>query len=328
MSAPTKLSHAEQVRRRRERQQARLGRTVSAPSFERLQIHGHSPKKEHGSRPRFANTPVMGGTARQVRQVARYQQSFALTRQERPSATIELPRLNMGRLASGMLSLALAFLLYTMWHAPLFQVNGAEIYGHQRLSLNEIQAAMHVIGQPIFKAAPLQIEASLRAAYPDLANVKVSVGLPNRIVVNLSERIPVIVWHQGEQTFWVDAEGVAFPVRGEASVLVTVVAHGNPPSPQPEEERDAVTPRFMEPSLVRAMATLFPYVPPGQSMVYDPRYGIGWEDSRGWLVYFGQSTEDIPLKLKIYQGIVDRLMASGITPTLISVEHLRAPFYK
>ncbi len=38
-------------------------------------------------------------------------------------------------------------------------------------------------------------------------------------------------------------------------------------------------------------------------MIYDPKYGMGWQDPRGWSVYFGQNTQDIDMKKKIYQAI-------------------------
>lgn len=327
MSTAAKPTRAERVRRRRERRRnaTRASRPLTpmptAPSAPRRAFGAETP------RPTFVRPPVMGGTARQVKQVAHRQRyDSALAVSESPS--IALPRLDAGRLVSGVLTLALGFLLYTMWNASLFRVTGAEVYGNQRLGVTEINAALRLVGEPVFKAAPAQIEATLRADYPDLADVKVQVSLPNRIVVNVVERAPILTWHQGEQAFWVDAEGVAFPIRGEASVLIDVFANGRPPQPAPGDDQGKIPPTFIDPALVRVMATVFPYVPPGQPMVYDPSYGVGWEDPRGWSVYFGQNAEDIPSKLQVYQAIVDKLTASGITPTLISVEHLRAPFYK
>ncbi len=324
MRTATKPTRAELVRRRRaqRRKKTRASQplTPTAPPTPRRAFGAETP------RPTFVRSPIMGGTARQVKQVARRQRyDSALTILEAPS--LALPHFHAGRLVSGALSLALGFLLYTMWNAPLFHVDGAEVYGNQRLGVTEIHAVLRLVGEPIFRAAPAQIEANLRAAYPDLADVKVQVSLPNRITVNVVERAPILTWHQGEHMFWVDAEGVAFPIRGEASVLIDVFANGRPPQP-PSDDRERSRQVFMDPALVRVMAIIFPYVPPGQPMIYDPSYGVGWEDSRGWSVYFGQNTEDIPLKLQVYQAIVDKLTASGITPTLISVEYLQAPFYK
>jgi hypothetical protein len=106
------------------------------------------------------------------------------------------------------------------------------------------------------------------------------------------------------------------------------VANGTPPQVQNADDNTDLTPIFLDPAMVQAMATLYPYIPSGTPMVYDPEYGMGWQEARGWLVYFGQNTEDIPMKIRVYQAIVDRLTSQGITPTLISVEYLQAPFYK
>lgn len=325
MRTATKPTRAELVRRRRERRrnEKRASRplTPKTPPPSRRAFGAETP------RPTFARPPIMGGTARQVKQVARRQRyDSALAISESPS--LALPHLHAGRLASGALSLVLGFLLYTLWNAPLFRVSSAEVYGNQRLGVTEINAALRLVGEPVFKASPAQIEANLRADYPDLAEVQVQVSLPNRIIVHVVERAPILTWHQGEQAFWVDAEGVAFPIRGEASVLLDVFANDRPPQPRSDDDQKKTPPAFIDPALVRMMATVFPYVPPGQPMIYDPSYGVGWEDPRGWSVYFGQNTEDIPLKLQVYQAIVDKLIAAGITPKLISVEHLRAPFYK
>jgi hypothetical protein len=80
--------------------------------------------------------------------------------------------------------------------------------------------------------------------------------------------------------------------------------------------------------MVQAILTLAPQIPAGSPMVFDPLYGMGWQDARGWSVYFGQTTRDVPMKLNVYQSILDTLSKQGIQPTLISLAYLDAPFYK
>ena len=63
-------------------------------------------------------------------------------------------------------------------------------------------------------------------------------------------------------------------------------------------------------------------------MVYDPQYGIGWQDPRGWQIFFGVTMDNLPLKVQAYQAIMDMLSLKGVQPTLISVAYLDAPFYK
>ncbi len=43
----------------------------------------------------------------------------------------------------------------------------------------------------------------------------------------------------------------------------------------------------------------------------DPKYGMGWQDPRGWSVYFGQNTQEIEMKKKIYQAILDTFLPTG-----------------
>ena len=62
--------------------------------------------------------------------------------------------------------------------------------------------------------------------------------------------------------------------------------------------------------------------------MFDPIYGIGWQDPRGWQVFFGQHTVDIPMKIKVYEAIVATLTLQGIQPEMINVAYLEAPFYK
>jgi hypothetical protein len=63
-------------------------------------------------------------------------------------------------------------------------------------------------------------------------------------------------------------------------------------------------------------------------MICDPQYGMGWQDPRGWTVYFGQNAKDILMKKVVYKTILDTLTLQGVQPSLISVEYLNAPFYK
>jgi hypothetical protein len=85
---------------------------------------------------------------------------------------------------------------------------------------------------------------------------------------------------------------------------------------------------YVPPQMVEALTKLYPYVPAGIPMVYDPNYGMGWQDPRGWQVFFGQNTDDIATKVLAYQAIVDKLELEGRQPTLISIAYLDAPILK
>ena len=256
-----------------------------------------------------------------------YDFAFSLGRADVRAPALSMPQLGP-RWVSAALTLLLGFLLYTLWTASTFTVAAAEVRGNQRLGSEEVYAMLGMAGQPIFKAVPAQIETNLRTAFPDLASVRVHIGLPNHIIVDVVERMPILVWYEGGAVTWIDANGVAFMPRGDVQGLIQVASNGAPPKVPSDPTKLLYDQSFIAPEMVKAMVALSPHLPAGVSMTYDPHYGMGWQDPRGWSVYFGQNTQDIPMKLEVYQTIVDTFTRQGIQPTLISVEYLDAPFYK
>ena len=320
------LPRAELVRQRRTRQThqrlTKTRKTVYRPETVYLPVTPRPVK--------LTRTPkgkaVRPATKKPRRQ--HYDIAFSMGRADVRTPGIAIPQLGT-RMLSGLLCAALIFSLYTIWTSSTFKVNGVEISGNQRLGENEINAALQIIGQPIFMAIPTQIAANILADYPDLSSAEVHVVFPNRINVSVVERTPLIAWYQDGTMAWIDAQGMAFPPRGKAGNLISVVANGNPPPVQLDPQQAAgQTHPFLDPAMVQVIITLNSFIPGGEPMIYDMTYGLGWQDTRGWQVYFGQNTDDIPMKLNVYQAIVDTLTKKGILPTLISVEYLNAPFYR
>jgi cell division protein FtsQ len=271
--------------------------------------------------------------AKQARSSARGQQydiSFSLGRTAVHAPALSLPTLDFSnpRWISGLTTLVLAAILVLFWTMSTFTVLTAEVSGNQYIESSAISSKTGIIGEPIFKAVPEQIEVNLHTAYPGLAEVSVTAGLPNRIIVRVVERTPVIAWFQNNAVTWIDADGMAFVPHGEAPGLVQVSATGAPRNVEVDPELPFYEQRFINPSAVQALIDLAPHVPEGMLLIYDPEYGIGWQDPRGWVVQFGQSTQDLQMKLTIYQTLVERFINQGIQPTLVSMEYLDAPFYK
>jgi cell division protein FtsQ len=256
-----------------------------------------------------------------------YDFTFSLGRTAVRAPVLSLPNLG-SRWVSAGLTLLLVLLLYTMATANAFTVGTVELTGNQRLSTADVNASLGLIGQPSFTAIPSKIEEDLRIAFPDLADVKVKVGFPNSLQVAVVERMPILVWYQDGQPNWIDPNGFAFKPRGEVPGLVQIAASGDPPKPQEDPKKSDYEQAFIEPAMVQAILTLQPQVPEGAPMVFDPKYGMGWQDPQGWFVYFGQNTADIAMKKIVYQAILDTFSQKGIKPTLVSLAYLDAPFYK
>ena len=288
--------------------------------------------RSHAIQTRAAGRMGTLKTAKHASRQNGYDFAFSLGGTAVHAPSINLPQLGPRWISAG-LTLLLGLVLYTMWTANTFIVSAADVSGNQRLDAAEVSAALGLAGQPVFKVIPSQIEANLRTAFPDLAGVSVQVGLPNHIHMTVVERTPILVWSQGGNITWIDSNGVSFMPRGSVPGLIPIAANGNPPTfpadPKQSSSTNSVYDQpFISTAMVQAIVSLYPQVPAGAPMIYDPKYGMGWQDPRGWSVYFGHNIEDIPMKQKVYQAILDTITKQGIQPTLISVEYLDAPFYK
>jgi len=67
--------------------------------------------------------------------------------------------------------------------------------------------------------------------------------------------------------------------------------------------------------------------PQDTRLVFDKEHGLGWKDTQGWDVFFGD-IQDIDLKLRIYQALVKQLAKEKVNPVLISVEYVHTPYYR
>lgn len=259
-------------------------------------------------------------------------------------AELHLPallRLQLGwRFISGALVLLSLAVIISFTSSSAFKVSAINLEGAQRLSSDAILSQLNLANTSIIDVKPAELETLMLERFPDLSSVQVSTGLPAEITIKATEREPLVLWQEDNRTLWIDADGVMFPVRGEAQVAQEVTAHGEPPAaeiiaqelteetvPQTSFFAQASLPRTT-PEFVQGILSLSGYLPEESTLQYDPQFGLGWQDPGGWLVYFGTDTTDIDLKLVEYQAILTRLQEANLAPVLISLEFLNAPFYR
>lgn len=314
MSEKRELSRAEQVRLRRR--------------LESQKRQTHSVSRATRPSPMITSRNITQET-RMARPRRRFQAAFAMPGVQVHMPRIALPRFEIGqRWLSFFIILLLGAMIYLAWTLPVFRVTSAHVVGNQRISADEINGVLGSAGQPIFTLLPSEMESRLRINYPELASVKVSVGLPNAITVNVVERQPVIAWQQNGGYTWIDADGIAFRPHGTADNLISVTALAAP-APGLPSTNDPLSPvPFLSMDMVKAIKTLASNIPAGTAMIYDPHNGLGWADGRGWQVFFGTDAKDMTLKLQVYQSLITSLTSRGITPAFISVQYVNAPYYR
>jgi cell division protein FtsQ len=323
------MTRAEAIRRRREEEQKRR----DSQAQKRISFPKPAPAK-----PKVNQTPAKAAAPVETnRHSRRYDIAMSTpygrvaVEPKTPQApALHLPKLCFGpRWISFLLIAACATGLYFITSDPYFMVGSADVVGNNRVSAEQISSVLGVMGKPAILLNPAQIEYNVIAAFPDVDGVQVAINLPAQVVVTVSERQPVAAWQQAGQTVWVDAQGYAFPPRGLVEGLVTISAVGAPPATDNVDMTQTVgARRFLSVEMATALMTLSSHVPQGSALIYDPHYGLGWTDPRGWQTYFGNSGESIAVKLQVYQSIVDNLTRQGIKPRLISVEYPDAPFYR
>ena len=246
-----------------------------------------------------------------------------------PGAELHLPAMPVLRLSwrvvSGVIAALLLAVAVYLWTSPTYRIDMVQVVGLQRLTANDVNTVVGLVGQSIFSASPQKIRQDLQQAFPELKDVSVKVGLPAKVEVKARERIPVIAWNQGDSEKWIDMEGMAFPPRGDVGKLVVVDAKDNPPGIGKISPMDL---RFISPEMVGVIGRMALKAPKDTPLLYDSEHGLGWLDPFNCQVYFGLDMRDMDEKLQVYQALAAKLSNDAIQPALISVEFLHAPYYR
>lgn len=249
------------------------------------------------------------------------------------------------QMVSVFLAVAVLILVILFTTLDTFQVKYVEVTGNTRVAAADIQAVVDNNNRSIFTLDRKKTINAILTAFPELTDIRLRVSFPNTIVLKVTERQPILAWNSAESTQWIDAEGVVMPARGDGGSLLSIqssaavpvlitaedlaaaaAAAENPDAKVEENSRPKID--YIDPEVLQTAISLGAQLPEGASLVYDPISGLGWQDSRGWQVYFGLDLSNIQFKLSEYQAIVDRLAALGINPSLVSVEHIDAPYYR
>lgn len=266
-----------------------------------------------------------------------------------------MPIIHVGwRLVSGIIVAGLVTLLILVWNIPIFQIDVPVVKGIERISVDDIQAVVNMEGKPVFLVDSNQVQNELVEAFPDLTNISVEVQFPNTMVISAVERQPVMAWiYAGDRTVWIDSQGFMFPARGELKEpILTVNADIAPPTEinyeslvasaasesigevdsaaknSPAANDANIYQNKIDPNIQKVLFNLQNQMPENTTLVYNANEGFGWSDSDGLQVFIGQSLQDLNIKLNEYKAIKAKLQNDGLTPSMISVAYIDAPYYR
>ena len=199
-------------------------------------------------------------------------------------------------------------------------VNEIHVEGAEMLSTAQIRSLSGIEGQSIFLLDPGVIKDQLEGA-AEVKTATIKMGWPNQIEVQVQERFPAVEWNDAGRIWWLSTDGVAYVQHGDGQNLVKI--HSEETELQVKEN---ATDPVVDPGLLRAVAALSKHLPEVQSWNFDADHGLGFVDAHGRQVYFGTSG-DMPMKVRTYLSIADKLVAENIQAKTVSVEDQAGPYY-
>lgn len=234
-------------------------------------------------------------------------------------ALLTLPRLEMPdwmrtwRMASLIMLVLLSAMLLRLLTDRQMYVTSIDLGGAALVPPEELYAESGLAGQHIFWVNPAATAERL-AAVPGIAQAEVAVVWPAHVTVVVEERVPQVLLREGEQDWWVDAQGRKFKARGDLPGLLPIVS------------QDGRALDGLPPEAVLGALQLKQLRGNIEKLYYEPARGLSYQDGRGWRGFFGVGL-DMGEKLAVYERLVEDLISQGVTPREISVDNVRAPVY-
>jgi cell division protein FtsQ len=203
--------------------------------------------------------------------------------------TLELVR--TGRLPAFLLSVGLTVILVAFAASNDFRVDTVVIRGNSIAYADSIVEQSNALGQSMFRLNTNEVAESV-AQHPVVDSARVRVELPDRVVVQVLEREPAIVWQTGNRAVLIDEHGWVI-AEGESEELPWVVElEGTLPAPG----------SHIDPGKVVAVQYLNERFGSSGVLEYDETDGFQayLEDRR--IVTFG-SPEELPVKLEVVSSM-------------------------
>lgn len=226
-------------------------------------------------------------------------------------------RAHRPKLVAGALTLLIIGVLFEFFNGDAFYVYGLDVTGAQFLTKTEVARASGVLGYNIFFIDARQVERTLKKL-PEVSSVHVTTGLPNRVSIEMVERVPAITWRRGNEMYWVDDSGVVFRARASLTQLPSIrdldQTAVKPGQPLPAQAFDAY----------RALRAAWLAAP--RAFEWSATRGLAYTDEHGWKIYLGDASE-MAGKLTTLHAVVARLVSQNAHIKFIDLSK-GDPFYQ
>ena len=201
-----------------------------------------------------------------------------------------------------MLIAFLGVALYVLFDMDTFYVYDLQVNGLKYLTPVEAQKASGILGYNILFVDSRAVERAL-AKLPEIKTVHVNSSLPNQVAVDIEERKPEITWLRGNETYWVDVNGIGFRARANLAELPTMRdLDQTPVKPGSLVKADALN-AFWE------FRRAFPDGP--RALEWSAARGLAYTDEHGWKIYLG-GADEMAGKVAKLRVLVAQLVAQNV----------------
>jgi cell division septal protein FtsQ len=240
------------------------------------------------------------------------------TPRARPATTSTPLRVRLGGswqtyLRIGLIVLVVAGCAIGFWELlrlPQLTVtaNTTLVGGSQRISTQDIFAASQVENRNILLVRPADVKGRV-AAVPGIAHADVHARLPNQVLIDVQEHLPLVTWRGITTTLWLSADGAEVPQAGEPPPLTLNDLSGIPLA-ESLPTWQAVLPQ---------LAAIRQDRPDLAELSYGKLEGLYLRSSKGWTVWLGN--EEIAAKLTMLDAVENEIAARGERPTVIDMRY-------
>ena len=186
--------------------------------------------------------------------------------------------------------------------------SSTQIGGSQRISSQEIFAASQVEGHSIMLIRPADV-AQRVAVVPGISSADVHVRLPNQVLIDVREQLPLVAWQGITTTVWLSADGSEVPQAGAPPALHLTDLTGAPLG-ESRPSWEAILPQLSEFQRTLGDQT---------ELSYGKFEGLYFRTPEGWTVWLGN--DGILAKLALLEAARREITARGERPSVIDLRY-------
>ena len=217
-----------------------------------------------------------------------------------------------GRLPAFLVACGCLVLLYGFLYSGDYAVDDVTVRGTRLGDPFEIAGTTDALGESVFQVKPDRIAAQL-TQLPYVQKVEVDTELPSRVVISMTERVPVMVWVTADGPFLIDAHGKVMTSGDDATL--------------PKVDSDALeleAGNVVDPARVASITAVHEALGPEIDVIsWNERNGVTVRLHDKRLLIFGEP-DRFPLKLAVYQ----EFRTGDVTWSVLDLREPDRPFYE